>query len=193
MERTICVYASSSNAVDPLFFQTAEELGKKLATEGYNLVYGGAKVGLMGKIAEVMQKAGRKVIGVIPKLIYEKNLAYNESDELLVTEDMRERKAEMEKRGDAFIALPGGFGTLEEMLEVLTLKQLHVHNKPIIFLNINRCFDALNMQFESLYQNKFAKTSSREMYYFASCVEDAIQYLKRYQPPKQESKWFDKS
>jgi len=192
MGKTVCVYASSSNSVDEIFFQVAENLGIALAKEGYDLVYGGAKVGLMGKIAEIMQQAGRKVTGVIPKLIYEKNLAYNEADELLVTEDMRERKAEMEKRADVFIAIPGGFGTLEEILEVLTLKQLHYHNKPLIFLNINGCFDPLNQQFELFYQNKFAKPSSRQMYYFATSVEELIHYLRKYQPLKQESKWFDK-
>ena len=190
MRKTICVFCSSSNAVDEVYFEAARELGKAIAQRGWGLVYGGSDVGLMGAVARAVHLHRGTVVGVIPQTIHARGIAYETADELLVTRDLRERKAEMERRADAFIAMPGGFGTLEEIVEVLTLKQLQLHLKPIIFLNINGFYDPLVTLFEHYYEQRFAKADSRHLYYVASDAVDAAQYIETYQPPVVESKWL---
>ena len=187
---SITVYCSSSSAVDKAFFDIAEQLGEKMAELKLTLIYGGANVGLMGKIAHTVKENGGKVIGVMPPVISEKGITNPDLDELIKAADMRERKRIMAEMGDAFIALPGGFGTLEEIVEVLTEKQLQIHNKPIVFLNINGCFDALFQQFNYFVENRFAKPVSLEFYYNASSVKDAFEYLLNYQGKDYGLKWF---
>lgn len=187
---SITVYCSSSSAVDKAFFDVAEELGQKMAELKLTLIYGGAIVGLMGKIAHTVKQHGGRVIGVMPSVILNKGITNPDLDELIKVPDMRERKKIMAEMGDAYIALPGGFGTLEEIIEVLTEKQLQIHNKPIIFLNINGCFDALFQQFEFYVENHFAKPVTLEFYYSTSSVEDAFNYLLNYEKKKYEMKWF---
>lgn len=133
MRKTICVFCSSSSAIDAVYFNTAQELGKSIGERGWGLVYGGSDVGLMGAVARSVTQHSGPVVGVIPQTIHARGIAYETADEMIVTKDLRDRKAEMERRADAFIAMPGGFGTLEEVVEVLTLKQLQLHLKPIIF------------------------------------------------------------
>jgi uncharacterized protein (TIGR00730 family) len=172
------------------FFAIADELGAAIAARGDTLVYGGCDVGLMGALARAVQQHGGKVVGVIPKFIYCRGLAYDLADELIVTDSMRERKAIMETRSDVFLAMPGGFGTLEEMLEIITLKQLQQHTKPVVFLNIGGFYDPLASLFEHMYEQKFAKPVYRRMYYFAPDVKSAFEYLDTYQPPSLEDKWL---
>src|SRR5512146_1060648 len=167
MAKSICVFSASSNAVHPAFFAPAEEVGAALAGRGHVLVYGGTNVGLMGAMARAAQQHGGKVIGVIPSFIAKRGWAYEQADELIITNDMRQRKATMEARSDAFLALPGGFGTLEEVLEVITLKQLQQHTKPVIFLNPDGYYDPLTSLFEHMYEKRFAKPAYRSMYQFA--------------------------
>src|SRR5512134_3823260 len=112
MPKTICVYCSSSEALDPSYFQAANELGAQMAQQNCALVYGGGRIGLMGALARAVRDHGGKIIGVIPQSLKEKELAYEACDELIITKDLRDRKAIMETRADAFVALPGGFGTL---------------------------------------------------------------------------------
>jgi uncharacterized protein (TIGR00730 family) len=133
---------------------------------------------------------GGYVVGVIPELLRKPGIAYEQADELIVTADMRERKAVMESRADAFIALPGGFGTLEEMLEIITLKQLNVHDKAIVFLNAGGFYDGLNEVFEHILEHKFAKQHYRGLYHFSPRVSDALDYIQSYTPPALEEKWF---
>lgn len=189
MPKTICVFCSSVNTVDEAYFSAAAELGKLLALHEWGLVYGGSDVGLMGAVARAVHLHGGTVIGIIPQTIHARGIAYETADELLITRDLRERKAAMEARADAFIALPGGFGTLEEIIEVLTLKQLQTHDKPIIFLNINGFYDPLLTLFEHFYDLKFAKPSSKELYFVAQNVASAIEHIETYQPPVIENKW----
>jgi cytokinin riboside 5'-monophosphate phosphoribohydrolase len=191
MPRCICVFSSSSDVIDGAFFEVATELGRAIARCGDTMVYGGCSVGLMGAVARSVHHHGGQVIGVIPSFIHAKGLGYEPSDELIVTGNMRERKATMEARADAFIALPGGFGTLEEMLEIITLKQLQQHAKPIVFLNHAGFYDPLLALFEYMFEQRFAKPVYRDMYYFAPDVVSAMEYLDRYQPPKFENKWFN--
>jgi hypothetical protein len=189
MAKNICVYSSSSDAVDGAFFALAEELGAEIARRGHILVYGGTNVGLMGAAARAARASGGKVIGVIPKFIADRGLAFDAANELIITNDMRQRKATMEARSDAFLAMPGGFGTLEEVLEVITLKQLQQHTKPVVFLNPDGYYDPLTTLFEHMYEHRFAKSAYRLMYSFAPDVGSALDYMEHYQPPVLPAKW----
>jgi len=187
--RSICVYCSSSSAVAPVYFAAARELGTELARRGLTLVYGGARVGLMGAVATAVKASGGRVVGVIPEMLMMQELVYEENDELIITRDMRDRKATMMERSDAFLVLPGGFGTLEEFFETFTLRQLHRHSKPIIFLNTQGYYAPLLALFEHLYREQFAKPC-RELYYVASDVTDAFSHLDSYVPIEPPDKWF---
>ena len=190
-DKWVTVYASSSDALASDFFQYATELGVSLALENYNLIYGGSSVGLMGRIAETMKNHGRKVIGIIPKMIYNKVPQLEQIDELILTDTMHQRKEEMARRGDAFICLPGGFGTLEEILEIITLKQLQYHNKAIVICNYRNSFNGLLNQFESLVDNSFAKPISKTLYTVVESPKDAVSYIKEYTPGILQDKWYD--
>ena len=190
MPLNICVFCSSSDVIEPAYFDAATELGETMAARGDVLIYGGTNVGLMGALARSMHQHGGRVVGVIPAFIAGRGLAYAPADELIITRDMRDRKARMEERADAFIALPGGFGTLEEMLEIITLKQLQQHKRPVIFLNTGDFYDPLIALFDHMREHRFAKSYSDSMYHFAAAVPDAFAYLDSYQPPNVEAKWF---
>lgn len=190
MNKTICVYSSSSDAVSDLFFEAASELGTLMGQNNYNLIYGGGNIGLMGRLAEAVHQYGGKVIGVITEYLNGFGLAYEAADEIIVTHDMRERKAVMEKRAEAFIALPGGFGTLEEMLEVLTLKQLQLHRKPIVFINTCNFYENLFQQFEHFFRESFAKKDQQKLYTVVANAREALDYIESYQPPSLQKKWF---
>lgn len=185
----LTVFSSSSDAVDPAFFAVAEELGRSIAARGDTLVYGGTKVGLMGAVARSTFDNGGKVIGVIPRYLAERGIDFSDC-ELHLTRDLRERKAKMEEIGDAFVVLPGGFGTLEELLEIMTLKQLQQHQKAIVILNANGFFDPLRELFEHVFRQRFAKEVSRALYHFAPTVTEALAYLDSYVPVEIPTKWF---
>ncbi len=182
LAKSICVYCSSSNAISDEFFAVAVELGKMIAKDGYSLIYGGGDIGLMGAVARSVHEYDGHVVGVIPEFLRRPGICNEGCDELIVTPDMRERKSVMEARANAFIALPGGFGTLEEMLEIITLKQLKVLNKPIVFLNTNGFYDGLNTMFEHIFKHRFAKPDYRQLYHFAPNVADAMKHIENYQP-----------
>ncbi len=184
MKKNICIYCSSSNTVPSIYFDVAREIGKQLVEQHYTLVYGGGNVGLMGELARTVHHHGGKVIGVIPQKLVDREVAYHESDELIITDTMHERKETMEDRADAFVALPGGFGTLEEIFEVLTLKVLHFHNKPIIFLDVDNFYEPLFEMFERLYREHFVKEHYRSLYYRASDVASVFEYLSSLQTEK---------
>lgn len=131
----------------------------------------------MGVLAKAVHENGGKVIGVIPRALLASGLAYRQANELIVTETLRERKAAMEERSDAFVALPGGIGTLEELLEIITLKQLGYHAKPIVILNTNGFFDPLLAQLERCIAQKFVGPELRNLYFVASSVEEALRYM----------------
>ena len=191
MVRSVCVFSSSSDAVAPHYVEAAAALGELLAREQLTLIYGGGKIGLMGVVARAVHLHGGKVVGVIPHYLRRKEVAYEESDELIVAKDLRERKAIMEERADAFVALPGGFGTLEEILEILTLKQLEAHAKPVVFLNTNGFFEPLLMMFERLYHEQFTKRDYRGHYHIAGAPGEVIEHFEGYEPPAKVHKWFD--
>lgn len=191
MQKTICVFCSSSDAVDSIFFETATQLGALISQRNYDLIYGGGQIGLMGALARAAHQNGGKVVGVIPETLRSvKGIAYEAADELVVTRDLRERKAVMEARADAFVVLPGGFGTLEEILEILTLKQLGLHTKPIALVNTNSFYDPLIQLFEHIYQERFAKPDYRQLYHVIPDAASVFSYLETYQPLQLQSKWF---
>ncbi len=190
MSKSICVYCSSSEALAPSYFTAATTFGALLAQKKYTLVYGGGRIGLMGAVARAVHHHRGKVVGVIPQSLQDKEVGYAAADELIVTKDLRDRKAIMEARADAFVALPGGFGTLEEIFEILTLKQLQFHTKPIILLNTNRFYDHFVQLCEYIYAERFAKPDSRLLYHLAPEPADAFSYLETYAPPQLASKWF---
>jgi len=187
--KAICVYCSSSDAVAPVYFSAARELGCALAEHGHILIYGGGNRGLMGEVARAMHESSGQIVGVLPEALLAQQ--YKQADETVVTKDMRERKAVMEGRADAFIALPGGFGTLEEVLEILTLKQLRYHNKAIVLANIEGYYTHLAEMFEHLYTHHFSKPDYRVLYHITPSIDDALMYIETYAPPNLPDKWFD--
>jgi len=186
----ICVFSSSSNAIADVYFQEAQQLGKLIGEKGHTLINGGANVGLMEAVTVAARNAGAKTIGIIPEKLIERSLTSQNTHEVIVTNDMQNRKARMREISDAFIALPGGFGTLEEILEVMTLRQLSYHTKPVIFINTNNYFKYLFKQFDVAYKEMFSKEIYRELYYVAKNAEEAMKYLRDYAPVELDSKWF---
>ncbi len=186
----VTIYTSSSNHVIKKYRGVCKELSDRLTQEGYGLVYGGANVGLMKVVADEFKKNQAPIISVILELFDRHNLTYEQSDEVIVTKTMSERKKIMQERGDAIIALPGGFGTLEELSEAITQKYLKRHNNPIIIFNVKGFFDHLLAYFERLIEEKLAKPSIREYFYVADSVDSIIKYLSEYQPIEEKSEYL---
>jgi uncharacterized protein (TIGR00730 family) len=183
MIHAITVYCSSSSRVDRAYFNAAQALGSAIARQGWKLVYGGNNVGLMGALADAARTAGGKVIGVTPRLFVDKGAADEKCDELLVTDGMRERKALMEERGDAFVTLPGGLGTFEEIFEIICGKMLGYHSKPIVLMNVENYYAPLLAMIDHGVAHHFIKQAAKDVYFVANNVEEAIRHLRNYQPP----------
>ncbi|QDR81862.1 TIGR00730 family Rossman fold protein [Sporomusa termitida] len=190
MSKVICVYSSSSWAIDPVYFDAATALGREIAAKGHLFLFGGGLTGLMGACARSVHQHHGHVIGIIPAALNVKGIVYDRCDELVVTKGLRERKAAMDERSDAFIALPGGYGTLEEILEIITLKQLQYHNKPVAILNINHFYDNLLEQFETIIAQQFAKTECQELYFVTGDISSALDYIDSYEPPVFAPRWL---
>ena len=190
MNKIICVFSSSSNTVDPMYFDAAAELGRALASRGDTLLYGGGLTGLMGTCARAAHQGGGKVVGVIPKALNEKGIVYESCDELVVTDTMRTRKAEMDARSDAFIALPGGFGTIEEIMEIITLKQLQYHDKPVALLNIGGYYAPLLSQFEVIIAQQFAKPACTDLFLVTDSVTGTLDYIDSYAADSGRERWL---
>jgi len=190
MPKLICVYCSSSDRLDSKYYAAAEALGRAMAARGWGLVYGGGKVGLMGVLARAVKAGGGRVVGVIPQFMCDKELAYDEADELITVITMRERKMLMESRADAFVALPGGWGTLEEIMEILTLRQLDVIRKPCVFLNQDGFYDELFRFFGKMVEERFNKPTNLSLFEVARTVDETVAFLESNRLPVAESKWF---
>lgn len=184
MDRKICVYCASSTKVPKEYFREAEELGKLIASHGDSLVFGGTRVGLMEAVADTVKKNGGHVTGVVPEALHRQNIGYQEADELIRTRDMYERKAMMAVRADAFVALAGGIGTLDEISEAIANKQLHYHNKPVVFINTNKFYHELLSFFERMIREEFAYPGFEELYYVAGDAADAYRYIEKYRVPE---------
>ncbi len=175
--RRVCVYCGSSAGKDPAFLAAATRLGEIFAEAGIGLVYGGGTVGMMGAIATAVQAHGGEVIGVIPGFLTRRENVYRGAHELVITEDMHERKRIMFERSDAFVALPGGIGTLEELVEQLTWAQLGRHKKPILIANINGFWDGLLGVFSHMDRGGFIHSGTRLNYLVADDVEAILPML----------------
>lgn len=175
--KTICVFCASSTEIEEHYFVMASELGTLIGQRGYDLVYGGTNIGLMGLIATKAQQNGSRITGVIPKKFAEKGIAKEDIHELILTDNLRDRKAKMIELADIFIILPGGFGTLEELMEVISAKQIQEHNHPIVILNYRDFFSPLLAQFETIFRKKFAKSQYRQSYHVATSPIEVIEYI----------------
>jgi uncharacterized protein (TIGR00730 family) len=172
MEKNLCVYCASGLDLEPKYYVAGEVLGRGLAERGWGLVYGGGQAGVMGAVALAARAAGGRVVGVIPDFMVERELAYREADELIVTHSMRERRRLMEERSSAFVALPGGFGTLEELIEILMARMLNRHDKPLILVNQDGFYDELLGFFDKLVRERFKKSGWRDMMPVVAKVDD---------------------
>lgn len=178
MER-ICVYCASSSKINPIYFETAKKLGEIFVQNRIELIYGGGSVGLMGKLADTIMHAGGKVTGIIPQFMCDVEWQHNNISQLIITETMHERKEKMANLADAVIALPGGCGTLEELLEVITWKQLGIFNKPIVILNVNNYYTHLIAQLEQSIDEHFMIEKHREMWTVVSNADEVLDAINR--------------
>ncbi len=188
----ICVFTGSSPGARAEYALAAEQFGRELVSRGYGLVYGGGKVGLMGALADAVLDSGGKVIGVIPKVLLAKEVAHGRLTELRVVASMHERKAMMADLADAFVALPGGLGTLEELCEILTWAQLGLHAKPCGLLNVCNYFDGLLAFLDHAVEERFLKSQHRALIIEADTPSDLLDRLASFRPQPVE-KWIDRA
>ena len=175
--RAVTVYCSSSRHVDGIYTRAAHDLGSAIASQNWILVYGGNHIGCMGVLADAARAAGGRVTGITPQLLIDDGIADEQCDELVVTSGMRERKEIMEQRGDAFVTLPGGLGTFEEVFEIIVARMLGYHSKPIVLLNVNGYYAPLLAMIEHGIEQRFIKPKARDAYFVASDVPQTIEYL----------------
>lgn len=188
--KNICVFASSSNHLDEIFYKDARDLGLLIGQNDYNIVYGGSKLGLMYACAGAVKETGGKIIGIMPEKIANFGCANPEDcDEFILTAGMRERKAKLDEISDAVIALSGGYGTLEELAEIIVQKQLAYNNKPIVILNTDGFYDKLIEFFDVIIKRNFANPASINLFYIAKTPQEAIDYIKNYQPVEYDVKY----
>lgn len=182
MIKNICVFASSSNFLDDIYYKDAEILGRLIGQNGYNIVYGGSTLGLMWSCASKVKENGGKIYGVMPQKLVDYGCRTDNCDEFYLTAGMRERKAKLDEISEAVIALAGGFGTLEELSEMIVQKQLGYNKKPIVILNTNGFYNGLAEFFDTMIREKFANKNMHQIYYIASTPEDAVNYINNYKP-----------
>lgn len=173
----VCVYCSSSGTPEANVLQEIRTFGAELARRGIGLVYGGSSKGLMGALADEVLAGGGRVIGVIPKALSSREAAHRGLTELKVVDSMHEREQMMFDLADAFVAFPGGFGTMEEIIEMLTWKQLGIHGKPVVFANIGGYFDPLLAQFDLAIRNGYARPEDRILYAVAENSRSILTFL----------------
>ena len=171
----VCVFCGSSTGNRPQYADAAKRLGAAIARQGLELVYGAGHVGLMGILADAALAAGGRVVGVIPRSLVDRELAHTGLSELLVVESMHERKALMAERSQAFIALPGGYGTLDELFEILTWAQLGLHSKPVGLVNVADYFDPLLMWFDSAVEDGLLRAKHRAMLLIGDEPEEVLE------------------
>lgn len=187
--KRITVFCGSGLGMDDVFEKQAYLLGQSLAKLKIGLVYGGANIGLMGAVANGVLNNGGEVIGVLPHFLRTKEIAHENLTELILVETMHERKTKMNELCDGVIALPGGFGTLEELFEMLTWAQLGLHKKPIAILNINGFYDTLFILIQTMVDKGFLKKTNQEMLIACNNIDDIITCMNNYIAPDVE-KWI---
>ncbi len=187
--RKLCVYCGSSPGEDPAYAEAARTLGRMLAEAGIGLVYGGGSLGLMGEVARACLSAGGHVTGVIPEFLVRKEILLEGVQELVVTANMHQRKMTMFEKADGFCALPGGIGTLEELVEIATWMQLGQHVKPLILANINGYWDPLLQLFDHMREQGFFKSSTEVRPDEVKRIEQVVPMFKKRLKIKREPLW----
>ena len=189
--KSICVFCGSAAGANPVYAATARELGRELAARKLALVYGGGRVGLMGEVASAALAAGGTVVGVIPHALALKEIAQEDCTELVVVDTMHERKALMADRSDAFVALPGGFGTCDELFEILTWAQLGIHNRPVAVLNVSGFFTPLLAWLDHIVSEGLLRAKDRDLLLVAESVPGLLDALAAWTPPAPTTKWAE--
>jgi cytokinin riboside 5'-monophosphate phosphoribohydrolase len=174
---TVCIYCGSSLGGDPVYSEAAKALSTRLANEGFNLIYGGASIGIMGVVANTFLECGAKVTGVIPESLASREIAHIGLSELIITMGMHERKALMADRADAFIALPGGYGTFEELLEVITWRQIRIMDKPVVVYNVDGYFNSLLAMLDEAETKGFVRAHPNPYFRVACNLDELLKYL----------------
>jgi uncharacterized protein (TIGR00730 family) len=187
---SICVFCGSNAGADPAYLQAAETVGRSLAQRGIRIVYGGATVGMMGTLADGARDAGGEVVGVIPQAIFDREIGHTGLDDLRVVGSMHERKALMAELSDAFIALPGGIGTLEELFEVYTWAQLGIHAKPLGLLDVAGYFQPLVAFLDHAVRERFLRPEMRALLAVSDGLDDLLAALEASEPVTLH-KWID--
>jgi uncharacterized protein (TIGR00730 family) len=187
--KSVCVFCGSSTGANPAYARAARELGRTLAERKLVLAYGGGRVGLMGEVATAALAAGGEVLGVIPHALSGKEIALAECTELVVVDTMHERKALMADRSDAFVALPGGYGTCDELFEIVTWAQLGIHRKPVGLLNVNGFFTPLLGWLDHVVAEGLLKPKHRDLLLVADTVPELLARLTAWTPPEPIKKW----
>lgn len=182
----IVVFCGSSLGFKPIYKEAAVELGNYFAHNKIGMVYGGGKIGMMGALADTILAQNGEVIGVIPKLLEKEEVVHSGVEEMIVCKKMSERKVIMSKLIDGYITLPGGFGTLDELFEALTLGQLQIEQKPIGLLNVNGFFDEVLSQLDKMVEEGFLKQANRDMLFISNSVNDLMKKMNNYKTPKTE-------
>jgi uncharacterized protein (TIGR00730 family) len=190
--RSVCVFCGSNTGARTAYAEAAQAVGRAIATRGLDLVYGGAGLGLMGALADAALAAGGRVVGIIPGALVEREIAHPGLSELHQVNSMHERKAMMADRADAFLALPGGAGTMEEVFEVWTWAQLGHHRKPVGFLNVEGFFNALLAFLDHQVAERFIRSEHREMLIVDREPESLLRRFEEYRPPT-VTKWIGRS
>ena len=184
--KRIVVFCGSSLGFNPIYKEAAIELGNYFANHKIGLVYGGGKIGMMGAIADTILAHNGEVIGVIPKLLEKEEVVHSGVEEMIVCKKMSERKVIMSKLIDGYITLPGGFGTLDELFESLTLGQLHIEQKPVGLLNVNGFFDATLLQLDKMVEEGYLKPQNRKLLLVGTSVDELMQKMNNYKAPEIE-------
>jgi uncharacterized protein (TIGR00730 family) len=182
--KRIVVFCGSSVGFNPIYKEAAIELGNYFAQNQIGLVYGGSKIGMMGILADTILAQNGEVIGVIPKLLEKEEVVHAGVEEMIVCKKMSERKVIMSKLIDGYITLPGGFGTLDELFEALTLNQLHIEQKPVALLNVNGFFDAVLLQLNKMVEEGYLKQTNRNMLLVGTSVNELMAKMNNYKAPE---------
>jgi hypothetical protein len=189
MQLNICVYCGAASHLSSTYIQAALDLGRHIGQRGHTLVYGGSVRGLMGDVARSVQAHGGRVIGVIPQSLVDLEQAYEGADELIITDGLRERKGVMESRASGFVCLPGGLGTMDELFEALTHRQLRLHNKPILLVNTHDFYQPFVHFIEHIHQEGFVKDTYKKLFQVVPDALSAVMSIEAYQPIEIESRF----
>jgi len=189
--KTVCIYCGSSPGRDPIYIDSAREMGKILAKQEVTLVYGGGSVGLMGALADSVLESGGKVIGVLPRFLDDKELGHESVTEMIRVNSMHDRKLTMSQISDGFLGMPGGFGTLEELAEILTWVQLGLINKPVGLLNVNHYYDHLIAMLDRMVDERLLKQENRRLLIESEDPAEILDLMRSFKPSVVE-KWMQK-